>query len=236
MKPWKQYQEDAASFFRSLGFEADTDVPIKGARGLHKVDVAVRTSKVGVDQLWVVECKLWKTRVRKQEFLTHKAIIDDVGADRGILLSEEGFQSGAIRSAEHTNVSLRSLADLRENAEEDLLDFGISQIESKIIRANETLRKLVRRTSFSRTGPTLTFLGSVDADSLIDLSGRVSSMRSALDYVRLNRFPVILAFLPYKEDERVNGTQELIVKGSKFMDWAEGVLMAQVANATERLE
>ena len=42
------------------------------------------------------------------------AILQDVGADRGFLLSEKGFQSGAIRLAERSNITLTSLADLSD--------------------------------------------------------------------------------------------------------------------------
>ena len=40
-------------------------------------------------------------------------VVKDVGADRGVLLSESGFQSGAARAAKNTNIELTSLKDLR---------------------------------------------------------------------------------------------------------------------------
>ena len=35
MRRWQQYQEDAADFFRSLGYEADVEVRLEGARAVH---------------------------------------------------------------------------------------------------------------------------------------------------------------------------------------------------------
>jgi hypothetical protein len=39
MTPWREYQEDVAAFFRSLGLEAETDVTLQGVRTSHDLDV-----------------------------------------------------------------------------------------------------------------------------------------------------------------------------------------------------
>lgn len=91
---WRDYQDESAAFFRSLGLEAATDERIEGARAVHAVDVAVRSNQAGLRQLWIVECKLCKRRVEKVHVLALQSIVQDVGADRGILLSESGFNPG----------------------------------------------------------------------------------------------------------------------------------------------
>ncbi len=116
---WKVYQEDAAALFRSLGMDATTDEVLPGVRGVHAVDVAVRTRRAGLSQLWVVECKRWKRPIGKDRVLVLSEVVADLGADRGLLLSETGFQAGAIRSARSTNITLTSLIDLRANAAEE---------------------------------------------------------------------------------------------------------------------
>jgi hypothetical protein len=63
-----------------------------------------------------VECKHWKEPVSKLHVLALRAIVTDVGADKGILLSEAGFQSGAIEASNLTNVQVATLADLRRTA------------------------------------------------------------------------------------------------------------------------
>lgn len=112
---WEEYQEEAAEYFRSLGLEATTDVRIKGVRTNHDVDVFVVSDHVGFQITWIVECKRWKTRVSKLHVLALREIVQDVGADRGVLLSESGFQRGAKEAAELTNVQLSSLDELRSN-------------------------------------------------------------------------------------------------------------------------
>jgi hypothetical protein len=116
MRAWKEYQEDAASYFRSLGLDASTDVTVKGVRTSHDVDVLVKSHHAGFDITWVVECKHWKTPVSKLHVLALREIVADVGADRGILLSEVGFQSGAKEAANLTNVQVTSIRELRETA------------------------------------------------------------------------------------------------------------------------
>jgi hypothetical protein len=41
MARWREYQEEAAALFRSLGLDAATDERVDGARGLHSVDVVL---------------------------------------------------------------------------------------------------------------------------------------------------------------------------------------------------
>ncbi|MBT3627065.1 MAG: restriction endonuclease, partial [Rhodospirillaceae bacterium] len=84
---WKEYQEEAASFFRSLGLDASTDVTVKGVRTTHDIDVLVKSEYVGFEIVWIVECKCWKTPVSKSHVLALREIVTDTGADRGILLS-----------------------------------------------------------------------------------------------------------------------------------------------------
>ena len=119
MVTWKQYEEDVASFFRSLGYEARANVTVEGARGRHDVDVLVSFRAVGQTVTWVIECKQWERPVPKERVLILDSVVKDVGADRGILVAESGYQAGAIRIAERTNITLTSLVDLRENAEEE---------------------------------------------------------------------------------------------------------------------
>ncbi|TIY11330.1 MAG: restriction endonuclease [Mesorhizobium sp.] len=115
---WKEYQEEAAEFFRSLGLKAETDLRIQGVRTSHDIDVLVTIDMAGFDVRWFVECKYWKTAVNKLHVLALREIVADCGADRGIILCEEGFQSGAIEAANLTNVQVTSLAALAESSKD----------------------------------------------------------------------------------------------------------------------
>jgi hypothetical protein len=129
---WKAYQDEAAALFRALGLEARTDVTIQGVRTTHDVDVLVRSRHAGFEVIWIVECKFWKTRVSKLHVLALREIVADVGADRGILLAESGFQSGAIEAAALTNVHIKSLTEARSGAAEDVFGMRLREIYDRI--------------------------------------------------------------------------------------------------------
>jgi restriction system protein len=129
---WKDYQEKAAAFFRSIGMEAETDVTVAGARTKHNVDVVVRSHHAGFDITWLVECKHWKTAVTKLHVLALREIVADTGADRGVLLCEAGFQSGAIEAANLTNVRVTSLALVRETAAHDIAAMRLRELYDRI--------------------------------------------------------------------------------------------------------
>ncbi|GAA3918463.1 restriction endonuclease [Litoribacillus peritrichatus] len=129
---WKDYQEEAASFFRSLGLEATTDKTIKGVRTEHDIDVLVTSHHAGFDVTWIVECKYWKKPVSKLHVLALREIVADSGVDRGILLSESGFQSGAIEAANLTNVQVTSLAELSLSASNDIISMRLREIYDRV--------------------------------------------------------------------------------------------------------
>jgi hypothetical protein len=53
MTAWRDYQERAADIFRAHGMDATVEECVIGVRGQHDVDVVVRTSRAGIEQLWV---------------------------------------------------------------------------------------------------------------------------------------------------------------------------------------
>lgn len=122
---WRAYQESAADLFRQMGFEAVVEEVLEGARGKHEVDVVARTSLGGVGVTWIVECKHWKSAVPKAHVLTLAQIAQDTGADRAVLLSEKGFQAGAIAVSSKSNVMLTSLNELQAVAADSIAELSI---------------------------------------------------------------------------------------------------------------
>ena len=114
---WRDYQEAVAEVFRELGCNAEVDKTVTGARGSHDIDVYVTFEKFGHNCRWIVECKLWSRRVPKSNVQTLHNIVQNIGADRGLIFTEIGFQSGAHTAAQNTNVLLQaSLEDFSRTA------------------------------------------------------------------------------------------------------------------------
>jgi hypothetical protein len=161
---WKKYQEDAATLFRSLGFSAKVEANIQGARSLHNVDVLVTFNIGGVPVQWIVECKRWKSRVSKVHVAALSEIVKDLGADRAFMLSEVGFQAGAVSLATHTNISLTSLEELRTDALDD-----VRRVRSlAILRQTAILEEQLRRFLYDERGQ-MPALRLVDFDSVVEL-------------------------------------------------------------------
>ncbi len=130
---WRNYQEQVANLFRELGCAATVEATVEGARATHKIDVWVIFERFGLKSRWAVECKHWKTRIPKEKVLTLKSIVEDVGADKGILVAESGYQEGALNVANQTNILLTNLAELRTKAGKDLQTIMLDKLEQKVI-------------------------------------------------------------------------------------------------------
>ncbi|MHB1700237.1 MAG: restriction endonuclease [Acidobacteriaceae bacterium] len=139
---WRDYQQSAAAFFRRLGLVAEVEYQVEGARGIHRVDVYVEGALHGIQFKWVIECKAWKSSVTKEKVMALAAIVQDLGADRGFLLSEVGFQSGALRAVRKTNITLTSLEDLSNTSNEVLADTAIGALYWRLEKAQRRLRRM----------------------------------------------------------------------------------------------
>lgn len=119
---WYKFQEEICAYFNSIGAEAKTNQSVQGVRTSHDIDILVKTKFLGEDLTWVIEAKNWKTRVPKEKVLALRTIVDDIGADRGFIVSLSGFQSGAFEAAENSNVKLRTIEELKQLTSELIED------------------------------------------------------------------------------------------------------------------
>jgi restriction system protein len=175
MTAWRDYQRQAADFFRSLGMTAVTDEHVMGVRGEHDVDVVARKVFAGISQLWIIECKQWKRPVNQLHVSALADIVADIGADRGILLSESGFQPGAIRMARLSNITLSSVSDLKENSEDERAELGLHELRDRATSLRLRITALKGRVYYDEgviysegSG-----VSGVDKHALWDLAGAV---------------------------------------------------------------
>lgn len=104
---WQAYQEAVGTAFRELGCKAEVNKTLASARGPQDIDVYVTFEKFGFECRWVIECKLWSSPVPKDVVHTLYSKVQNIGADRGLIFSESGFQSGAFDAARNTNILLQ---------------------------------------------------------------------------------------------------------------------------------
>jgi hypothetical protein len=86
----------------------------KDSQTLRQVDVSIR-GKVGEHEILVaVECKDTKRKVDVHEIDAFCTKLKDIGANKGVLVSNAGFSSSARRSAERNGIELCSVHDAEE--------------------------------------------------------------------------------------------------------------------------
>jgi restriction system protein len=187
MADWSDYQKQVAAFFREFGLKAETDVTVAGTRTKHAVDVVVDLTHVGMPVRWLVECKAWSRPVAKETILAHRMIVQDVGADRGLVMAEKGYQKGALEAAHLANIQLTSLADLRELNQFDL---GMSRLKSLRRRVDDCRRRYWALGKDERIQAGLRqHAGAPDGYSGARV---IATVDAALNVAFLDSFPVIV--------------------------------------------
>ncbi|MCW5747290.1 MAG: restriction endonuclease [Alphaproteobacteria bacterium] len=189
---WRDYQNQCAVLFESLGCDVKIEATVEGVRGTHKIDVLVTFNRFGIQTKWILECKSWKTKVPKEKILVLKQIVEDVGADRGILVSRSGYQSGVVRAAHKVNITLMSLDDLKEAAHGDLLLFLLQNLERKATELSRKLHSLFTNEKLNANMSTWKLNPGVDGKSVQRAIADLSVLKFGFDQVRLgqSRFPV----------------------------------------------
>ncbi|MDA3789476.1 MAG: restriction endonuclease [Desulfobacula sp.] len=216
MKNWQKYQEDAAKFFRNLGLSSKVEAIVDGVRGKHRIDVYVQGNLHGIKFKWIIECKAWQTNIPKDKVLTLAEIVEDIGADRGFLLSETGFQSGAILQANKRNITLTSLQDLRESMNSDITDQILSRLSWRADRA-----KAVFRSRFYDGGKYLTdFLISPHwfyLDYLSVVFEEVAKERYPIVY-KFDSGPSKIELVAHSIEELISGVDDLITTAERELE------------------
>ncbi len=123
---WKEFQEITAQLFRQLGCVAETNKRVSGARAAHDIDVWITFSIHGIETKWIIECKYWNSNVPKEKILALRTIVEDVGADKGIIVTKTGYQTGAVQATNYTNIKLMTFSELRKVLVRDLPDISRS--------------------------------------------------------------------------------------------------------------
>lgn len=111
---WTDLQDRVAQVFSEMGCQADVGVTVVLPRGKVQLDVAVRDTSTAPHSLYVCECKHWRNRIPKSTVHAFRTVVSELGANRGFLISRNGFQDGAKEAAQFTNIDLMSWREFEE--------------------------------------------------------------------------------------------------------------------------
>jgi len=201
-KDWSKYQDRVARYFRKLGCKATVNKRFKGARASHLIDVVVEFKKYGINVLWIVECKYWKSKVPKEKVLALKSLVGDVGADKGFIITEIGFQKGAKDSALATNIYLATWKEFVLLSKDEFINITLDKLENQLIILQERLfscRIVISERKSPKDGHSGEFKIPEGSMSLL---GRVSILIDAIKKSKINCFPVLVDFIGSGDEEK----------------------------------
>lgn len=130
---WYKFQEKICDHFNSLGAISETNITLQGVRTKHDIDILIKTKFLGQNITWIVEAKKWSKKVNKLHVLGLRTIINDIGADKGFIISEIGFQSGAIEAAKNSNISLTTFDELFKETRHFIQDEILNSYKKRLI-------------------------------------------------------------------------------------------------------
>lgn len=114
----KQFEMEIEKFLRDMGahlsqFQVQRLEKIEGSDGEYEIDVTARFEALGTDFLVLVECKHYKSAVKREVVQVLRDKIQAIGAQKGIIFSTAYFQRGAINYAKAHRIALVQVADGR---------------------------------------------------------------------------------------------------------------------------
>jgi hypothetical protein len=121
------------------------DVILQGTKTNHRIDVYWEFSIA--DQIYrtIVEVKKHKGRAKQKDLMAFDTLLKDVpGQPRGIFITKSGYQSGAIRFAENSGISLMHLIKVPEDADYTLKMTAGSWCLFQVISERLVMRMTVR--------------------------------------------------------------------------------------------
>ncbi len=94
-----------------LSYQSAHQPKVAGLDGEYIIDVVARFAALGANFTVLVECKHEKRKVERQDVQILYAKVQSLGAQKGMLFSVSGFQSGALEYALAHGIATVQLAD-----------------------------------------------------------------------------------------------------------------------------
>lgn len=115
---WRELQNEVGKILNQCGFSVEIEKKIQTVRSKVEIDVYAEEYIKGRTNIILCECKYWNTRVPQSIILSFRTIMSDFGANIGYIISKSGFQSGAFKASENTNINLVTWYQFQDAFEE----------------------------------------------------------------------------------------------------------------------
>ena len=103
---WKDLQVKVGRILTQCNFDVSIEKKIQSIRSVVEIDVYAE--ELIDDRVYkiLVECKMWKYSIPQHVIHSMRTVVNDIGANKGYIITTSNFQKGAIHSVENTNVEL----------------------------------------------------------------------------------------------------------------------------------
>jgi len=191
---WKEFEKETAKVFEDAGCNVQIGPKISGVRGDHDVDVYVTFKKYGIECVWIIECKYWNSNIPKEKVHALRDIVSDIGADRGVLISKQGFQSGAIKSARNSNITLTSLDDLKEYLQEEIEQREIDFLEKIVLKLKFQVLGLYTTKRRGLNSSASSLPKGVDGKKAMELVGKLTILEMGFTHIIIGQHRLPMEF------------------------------------------
>lgn len=196
-------------FHNLPGAQVQHNVKLKNNKGVERqIDILITINTGRFTFNTIVECKNTKAKTKLSDIGSFKELVESVGAHQGILVSASGFQKGALKSSNDSNILLYQLsqvAELQKYLSEYRLNFYNMTHRSKDIIVRFREAKEINNNVTSKTP-----LYSAIIDK------KVSIAEIAKDFLVRNTDGIINAMLQNSQGiigkDSITGTAEISVE------------------------
>ncbi|WP_080414951.1 restriction endonuclease [Burkholderia ubonensis] len=116
VKDWGGFEQLVAELNKTGEVSVEHNVVLPGRSGApRQIDVLIRHKQGLYEHLIVAECKFWNKAVDRATVDSMATTVREVGASRGVIFSNSGFQSGAVTQAKADSIDLFLVRDLKND-------------------------------------------------------------------------------------------------------------------------
>lgn len=113
-KDWKDLQVKVGEILKQCSFDVSIEKKIKSIRSNIEIDVYAEELINKRSYKILIECKMWKSNIPQLYVHGLRTVVNDIGANKGYIISTSNFQKGAIDSIENTNIELINWYDFQK--------------------------------------------------------------------------------------------------------------------------
>ena len=130
-KDWKDLQNQTGQILTESGLKVEIEKKVVSVRGEIEIDVFAIETINDREQIILIECKNWNNPIPQTVVHAFRTVMTDIGANTGYIVSKTGFQSGAYKTSEFSNIKLVTWKEFQDLFESQWKETQLSEYIEK---------------------------------------------------------------------------------------------------------